>query len=249
MQYYRLGAGWIESSLTEKFLKGLTDKLNVSGQRTLAARQASARRDALAEAYSAGPGKQSFSGGSWETTSPVLCPVLGSPVQDTGRRSGSSKGRQAGEGNGAHGVQGDAGRGSRSFQPSEERARGRPHCSLHIPWRRAQRRWSRSSWRYMVTGLEAMDTSWRVGDSPVGTWGFFAMRVGKHWKLLPRGTVGSPQAHQDIQNATGHVPGQLSPTGPPLSRGQPEDLQWSFPANTVLLPVSTACSDGIFSCF
>lgn len=40
MQYYRLGAGWIESCLTEKFLKGLTDKLNVSGQRTLAAKSA-----------------------------------------------------------------------------------------------------------------------------------------------------------------------------------------------------------------
>lgn len=38
MQYYRLGAGWIESSLTEKHLKVLVDKLNVSQQHTLAAK-------------------------------------------------------------------------------------------------------------------------------------------------------------------------------------------------------------------
>lgn len=52
-----------------------------------------------------------------------------------------------------------------------------------------------SSWRYMVTGLESMDTSWSMGDSPMGP---FNMIMRKHWKTLPRGSVESPHGFWDI---------------------------------------------------
>lgn len=106
---------------------------------------------------------------------------------------------------------------------------------------------------FLVTGLEAMENKLENRRLGMDVGCFFVClfaliaRVGKHWKTLSRGTVGS--GHPDIQNAMGHVPEKLSLTGPPMTRGQTEDLQQFFPANNVLLHVSITCSDEVLSCF
>lgn len=88
----------------------------------------------------------------------------------------------------------------------------------------------------MVTSLEAMDTGCRMGDSEWMCFVLFCFL----WGL-----------HADIKTFTTQLDMSLSSslTGPPLSKGQTEGLQWCFPDNKVLLHVSTACCDEVLSCF
>lgn len=85
-----------------------------------------------------------------------------------------SKGHQAGEGDGAHGVQGEALRGSEVF-PAFRGLRGNliaVFTHLVEVLREDILARSQVSWNYMVTGLEVIDTGQRTGDSE-WLWVFF----------------------------------------------------------------------------
>lgn len=214
MEYYRLWAGWIESSsLTEKYLK---DKLYMSQQHTLAAKTDNWNLGFISRSVVSRSRKAFL---LWlAVVRPHLecCVQSWAPQQkkDTGTLSGSSKGHQAGEGDRAHGVQGEAVRGCEICPTLRGEGSGETSLlSSHVLCKGTEKmepvflevhgNWSGDNGHKLRNGRFWIDV------------GFFTMRVGKHWKTLSRGTVGSPQGHQGIQNATRHVPEKLPLTGLP----------------------------------
>lgn len=116
MKYYRLGAGWIESVLTEKYLKVLVDKLNMSQQHTLAAKTDNGNLRSISRSVVSRSMKASLLWLAVVRLHLECCVQFLAPQhkKNTATPSWSSEGHQAGEGDGAHGVQGEA---VRSFQP------------------------------------------------------------------------------------------------------------------------------------
>ncbi|KAK4832897.1 LOW QUALITY PROTEIN: hypothetical protein QYF61_026447 [Mycteria americana] len=190
---HRLGANQLESSLAEKDLGVLDTRLNMSQYCALAAKKANGILGCIRGSVASRSREGILPLCSALATPGVLCPVLGSPVQERHGHTGESpaKGHEDDEGTGASLLRRKAERAG-TVQPGEEKAQGdlinvykylkggrkedtARLCSV-VPSDRTRGNGHNLKHRRFPLNIRKH---------------FFTVRVTKHWHRLPREVVES----------------------------------------------------------